>query len=149
MTCKEERRSRQCTSPLLLVMEYTEYSSSLHLRRQPTCAIEDKEYNAYSIVNHQASLQEIRLCLGLLLASTQGHQVYPRCQRHSPQANHGVWSAIQPTKHESHEHRNSIIDAVGIASVLAQSLLTTRRLSGNPSASGAPYSQPSGVVLCF
>ena len=114
MNRKEERRSRQCTSPLLLAIEYTQYSSSLHLRRQPTCAIEDEEYNVYSIVNHQASLWEIRPHLGLLLASTQGHQVYPRCQRHSPRANHGVWSAIQPTKHESHEHRNSIINAVGI-----------------------------------
>ena len=96
-------------------MEYTEYSSSLYLRRQPTCAIEDEEYNAYSIVNHQASLLEICPRLGLLLASTQGHQVYLQYQRHSPRANHGVWSAIQPTKHESHEHRNSIVDAVRIA----------------------------------
>ena len=70
MNRKEKRRSRQCTSPLLLAMEYTEYSSSLHLRRQPTRAIEDEEYNVYSIVNHQASLWEICLCLGLLLAST-------------------------------------------------------------------------------
>ena len=70
MNRKEERRSRQCTSPLLLAMKYTEYSSSLHLRRQPTCVIEDEDYNTYSIVNHQASLQEIRPRLGLLLAST-------------------------------------------------------------------------------
>ena len=55
---------------LLLIMKRTEYSSSLHVRRQPTCAIEDKEYNIYSIVNHQASLHKIRLRLGLLLAST-------------------------------------------------------------------------------
>jgi len=27
----------------------------------------------------------------------------------------GVWSAIQPIKHESHEHRNSIVDASRIA----------------------------------
>ena len=27
----------------------------------------------------------------------------------------GVWSDIQPTKHESHKHRNAIINAVGIS----------------------------------
>ena len=57
-------------------MEYTKYSSSLHLRRQPTRTIEDEEYDAYPIVKHQASLREIRPRLGLLLASTQGNQVY-------------------------------------------------------------------------
>ena len=72
--------------------------------------------NIYSSSPHQASLQEIRPRLGLLLTSPQGHQVYlhdANVTALGPTVS--VWSAIQPTKHESHEHRNSIADAVGIS----------------------------------
>ena len=58
-----ERRSRWCTPPFLLAMEYTVYSSSLRWRRQPTREIEDEEYNAHSITRY-------RMKSGLILLSS-------------------------------------------------------------------------------
>jgi hypothetical protein len=35
----------------------------------------------------------------------------------------GVWSAIKPIKYESHENRNTIIDAVGISQCVGPAII--------------------------